>query len=212
VRSVGNGEVERKPLALICCGALAKEVRELAERRGWEADLYGASALHHSHPTRIVDAVEERLAEIRNRYDRVVVVYGDCGTAGALDEVLARYNAVRPEGPHCYEMFGGADFERLMEEETGTFFLTDWLVRNWDRVVVGSLGLDRNPALKPVFFASYRRVAYLRQSRRPELDEEAGRIAEYLGVTLEVRDVGLGELGRRLVEIVEGPAEPLAAA
>ncbi|MCC6221906.1 MAG: DUF1638 domain-containing protein [Thermoleophilia bacterium] len=205
MRSIGAPTRERKPLALVCCGALAREVRELAELRGWEADLYGASALHHLHPKRIVAAVEERLAEIRDRYERVVVVYGDCGTAGALDEVLARYDAVRPSGPHCYAMFGGVDFDRLAAEEAGTFFLTDWLVRNWELAVVRPLGLDRDPGLKPIFFESYRRVAYLRQSRRPELDLAARRIAAYLGVPLEVRDVGLGELGRELVELVEQP-------
>jgi len=121
-----------KPVALLICGALGREVKAIVDERGWAVDVYGVPALLHIYPKKIVAAVERRLAELSARYARVVVVYGDCGTAGALEPVLARYGAVSLRGPHCYEMFAGArEFERLTDEQPGTFFLTDWLVRNF---------------------------------------------------------------------------------
>jgi hypothetical protein len=190
--------------ALLACGALGREVKAIVDGRGWDVDVYGVPALHHLDPRRIVESVERRLAELAPRYERVVVVYGDCGTAGALDPVLARYGAVRLPGPHCYEMFAGAgEFERICGERPGTFFLTDWLVRSFDRAVVRPLGLDRYPELKDVYFANYTGVVYLSQLGDPRLMARAEAIAVFLGLPLEVRHVGLGELESRLAELVE---------
>jgi hypothetical protein len=186
-------------VALIVCGALGKEVRELVADRGWEVDIYGVPALLHFRPRRIVEEVERRLADIASRYERVIAVYGDCGTAGALDEVLARYGAVRLAGAHCYEMFAGAEeFASMMEAEPGTFFLTDWLVRSFDRAVVRGLGIDRFPELQPVYFGNYTRLVYLAQSPSQRLLERAREIEAWFNLPLEVRVAGLGELASRL--------------
>jgi hypothetical protein len=161
----------------------------------------------HFYPKKIVAAVERRLAELSPRYARVVVVYGDCGTAGALEPVLARYGAVSLRGPHCYEMFAGArEFERLTDEQPGTFFLTDWLVRNFERAVVRGLGLDRYPVLKDTYFRNYAGVLYLQQFPDERLRAKADQIASFLGLPLQVRRVGFGELETRLAELVERPA------
>jgi len=190
--------------ALLICGALGKEVKTLVDDRGWEVDIYGVPAMHHFYPKKIVEAVDRRLGELSSRYERVVVVYGDCGTAGALEPVLDRHGAVRVRGPHCYEMFAGsAEFERLAEEQPATFFLTDWLVRNFERVVIRGLGLDRYPDLKPVYFANYTNLVYLAQFPSASLLERAREIAMFLDLPLEVRQVGLGELETRLAQLVE---------
>lgn len=207
-RQRGRREDALRPLALVACGTLAPEVKELIRKRGWEVDLYGVPALYHLDPKKIVGAVEQTLERLVGRYDRVVVVFGDCGTAGALDRVLARFPAVRPSGPHCYEMLAGVDFRGIMDEHPGTFILTDWLVRNFERAVVSCLGLDRHPELKDTYFAHYTDLLYLRQSPAPALDEKARRIAGSLNLPLEVRDVGLGDLERRLGILVEGSAMP----
>jgi len=200
-----NGDTGRRPLGLVACGALVRNVIELTRRRGWDADVHGIAATHHLRPARIAEAVEAKLAELDGRYDRVVVVYGDCGTVGALDRVLARHGAVRPEGPHCYEMYAGDDFGPLVaERDGGTYVLTDWLVRNWERAVVRSLGLDRRPSLSGAYFGGFRRVLHLRQAPDPALDDKARGIAASLGLPLETRDTGLGDLERRLVSLVEG--------
>jgi len=192
-----------KKQALLICGALGKEVKSVVDSRGWDVDIYGVPALHHFYPKKIVEAVERRLAELSARYDRLIVVYGDCGTAGALDQVLERYGAARVRGPHCYEMFAGADFERQVDEQPATFFLTDWLVRNFERAVVRGLGLDRYPELKPVYFRHYAKLLYLAQFPDERLRAKAAEIAEFLGLPLEIRPIGLGDLETRLVELLE---------
>jgi len=192
-----------KKVALLICGALGKEVKAIVDVHGWDVDVYGVPAMHHFYPKKIVEAVDRRLAELAPRYRQVVVVYGDCGTAGALDPILARYGAVQLSGPHCYEMFAGADFARIADERPATFFLTDWLVKNFERAVVRGLGLDRYPELKPVYFHNYTDLLYLAQFADPRLVAKANEIGQYLSLPLEVRHVGFGELETRLAELVE---------
>jgi len=195
-----------KKMALLICGALGKEVKAIVDGHGWEVDVYGVPAMHHFYPRKIVEAVERRLAELAPRYGQVVVVYGDCGTAGALDPILARYGAVQLRGPHCYEMFAGADFDRIVDERPATFFLTDWLVRNFERAVVRGLGIDRYPELKAEYFRNYTDLLYLAQFPDERLLGKAREIAEYLGLPLEVRLTGLGALETRIAELVEAAA------
>jgi hypothetical protein len=192
------------PVALLICGALGKEVKAIVDQHGWDVDIYGVPAMHHFYPKKIVEAVGRRLEDLATRYARVVVVYGDCGTAGALEPILDRHKAIGLRGPHCYEMFAGsAEFERLAEEQPATFFLTDWLVRNFERAVLRGLGLDRYPDLKPIYFQHYTHLLYLAQFPTEGLREKALEIAAYLELPLEVRAVGLGELESRLTELVE---------
>jgi hypothetical protein len=190
-------------VALLICGALGKEVKTMVDEHGWKVDIYGVPAMHHFFPKKIVEAVDRKLDQLSTDYRQVVVVYGDCGTAGALEPVLERHGAIRVRGPHCYEMFAGADFDRITEERPATFFLTDWLVRNFERAVIRGLGLDRYPDLKPVYFQHYTDLLYLAQFTDPRLVEKAKEIATYLGLPLEVRHVGFGELETRLAQLVE---------
>jgi hypothetical protein len=200
--------MEPARVALLACGALARDVAEVVARCAWPVDVHGISAFHHLEPRLIVADVDRRLATLSGEYDRVVVVYGDCGTFGALDEVIARYPAVRPAGLHCYEWFAGPDFPRLQDEAVGTFFLTDWLVRNWQLAVVHGLGLDRHPELKETYFRHLSALLYLRQEADAELLAAAQVIADYLEVPLEVRDTGTGPLERVLRELVIGAPAP----
>lgn len=189
-------------VALVLCGALAREVIAIARRHGWEVGLYGVAAKEHLRPQRIAPAVEARLRALIPHHDRVAVVYGDCGSGGQLDAVLARYNVPRIAGPHCYELYAGASFEQLLEEQPGSFFLTDFLVRCFGGTVLKGLGLDRHPELRDSYFGNYTRVVYLAQEERAELLAEAERIAGWLGLPLEVRRSGYGQLEVRLVELL----------
>jgi uncharacterized protein DUF1638 len=190
--------------ALIICGALGRDVKDIINKRGWDVDVYGVSALLHLYPNRIVEELRERLHELRPRYEKLVVVYGECGTTGKLEPVLEEFGAVRLRGPHCYEMYAGeARFSEVSESKPGTFFLTDWLVRNFDRAVIRGLGLDRDPELKPMLFGNYEALLYLRQVPNPRLADKAHEIAAYLELPLEIQDVGLGELEERLAALVE---------
>jgi hypothetical protein len=195
--------------ALVICGALGKEVKDIVDRRGWDVDIYGVSALLHLYPSLIVDELRDKLHALRPHYERLVVVYGDCGMNGRLEPLLDEVGAARLRGPHCYEMFAGEErFRRVSDDKPGTFFLTDWLVRNFDRAVVRGLGLDRDPELKSMVFRNYEAVMYLRQVPNPRLAAKAKEIAAYLGLPLEIVDVGLGELEDRLAELVDAQPQP----
>lgn len=186
---------------LLCCGALAREVIALRDKHGWDAKVLAVSASLHNHPARIPDAVNGRVMEHGADFDRVLVIYGDCGTAGALDERLAEMGAERLAGPHCYEQFAGsAGFASLMEEEPGTFFLTDFLATSFDHLVLEGLGLDAHPDLREVIFRHYRRVVYLQQRQDPELIRRAEQAAQALNLPLFIRPTGYGELETRLIE------------
>ena len=201
----GRAQGAHQKTALLICGALGREVKQIVDRRNWDVDVYGVSALLHLYPSRIVDELRERLRKLRPDYDKLVVVYGDCGTTGKLEPVLEEFGAVRLRGPHCYEMYAGERrFAEIADTRPATFFLTDWLVRNFDRAVVKGLALDRHPELKPMLFGNYESVLYLRQIPNERLATKAQEIAIYLGLSLQIEDVGLGELEERLAALVEG--------
>ncbi|MCA9970266.1 MAG: DUF1638 domain-containing protein [Anaerolineales bacterium] len=188
--------------AFIICGALGREVLAIIEKHGWDAAVFGVSAVDHVFPERIAPDVEKRYLEIREQFARVIVVFGDCGSRGALDALLQKYDLERLAGPHCYEMYGGDLFQALMDEEPGTFFLTDFLVRGFRGTILKSLGLDRFPQLKEEYFRNYKRIVYLAQLPDPELVAQAQAAADYLGLPLVVRETGFGLLEARLVALM----------
>ena len=190
--------------AFIMCGALAREVMAIIDRHGWDVDLVGIPAIDHMYPERIAPDVDKRFQELRQQYDRIFILFGDCGSRGALDQLLERYDLERIDGPHCYEMYAGQGFHDLMEEEPGTFFLTDFLVRGFRGTILKGLGLDRYPELRDDYFRNYRRLVYLVQKEDPELSEKADRIAQELSLPLEIRYTGYGLLEQRLVAKMEG--------
>ena len=146
--------------------------------------------------------VERRLRELIPRFERIVVLYGDCGTSGRLDAVLERYNVPRIAGPHCYEMYGGVAFDAQMAQDPGVFFLTDFLVRGFEGTILKGLGLDRFPELRDVYFANYNRLVYLVQNEDPALLEKAQSIASTLGLPLELQRTGYGLLEQRLAALM----------
>lgn len=187
--------------AFIACGALARELLALIRANGWSVDILALPALLHNRPEHIPGAVRDRIREARGQYERIVVVYGDCGTGGRLDEVLAEEGVSRVAGPHCYEMYGHLDFDELSSAENGAFFLTDFLVREFDALVFRGLGMDRHPELRDLYFAHYRKVVYLAQQQDGALEAGARQAAARLKLPLEIRFVGYGALESRLVEL-----------
>jgi len=190
------GSTMRNPL-VIGCGALARELVDLTRRAGLPAmDLTCLPASLHNRPERIPGAVQARIRRARSDgYDRIFVAYADCGTGGLLDRVLEAEGVARLEGAHCYEVYAGrAAFAALHDRDPGTFYLTDYLVRNFDRLVVRGLGLDRHPELLPIYFGNYRRLVFLAQADDPDLAVRAAAAADQLGLAFERRLVGLGEL------------------
>jgi hypothetical protein len=188
--------------AFIACGAVAIDTAALVERHGWDADVHGISSELHMTPLDIAPAVEEKLEALLPDYDRIIVVYGDCGTGGRLDRVLERYPAVRPAGVHCFEWYAGDLYERY-HETTGTYFLTDWLVTNWERAVIKGLGLDRFPWLKEQYFGALSRVVFVRQHPDPDRETKAREIAAYMEKPLVIEDLGIEPLDRLLTPLME---------
>ena len=201
----GLGGALRRPL-VIGCGALASELVELTRRAGLPAmDLACLPGSLHNRPEQIPARVAARIRRARAEgYERIFVAYADCGTGGLLDRMLetepAAKGVARLEGAHCYEVYAGrAAFAALHDAEPGTFYLTDYLVRNFDRLVVRGLGLDRHPELLPMYFGNYRRLVYLAQTDDAELTLHAEAAAARLcGLDFERRLVGLGELAPAL--------------
>lgn len=191
-------------IGIIACGAIVRELITIANRRGWDFELTAVPAQLHNRPERIAPAVAKKLDAWANRFDRILIGYADCGTLGALDALLARYpHAVRIPGPHCYEFYGGALFDLQAERQPGTFYLTDFLARHYEGLVIESLGLDRYPDLRDAFFGNYEELLYLRQSPDQDESERARAAAARLGLAYKEVDSGLNVLEDRLVELLE---------
>ncbi|HEX7247763.1 MAG TPA: DUF1638 domain-containing protein [Actinomycetota bacterium] len=193
-------------VAFIACGAVALDTKALVDELGWDADVHGISSDLHMTPLEIAPAVEAKLEALLPKYERVIVVYGDCGTGGRLDEVLARYPAVRPAGVHCFQWYAGELYRRF-EHDIGIYFLTDWLVTNWERAVVKGLGLDRFPWLNETYFGNLSRVLFVRQHPDPEREAKAREIAAFMGKPLEIHDIGIEPLEELLVPLMEPTTE-----
>lgn len=172
---------------VLACGALAHELVRIRERNGWEQmTVQCLPASLHNTPEAIPGAVERKLDALQDGYDTVFVAYADCGTGGALDRLLERRGVERLPGAHCYEFLAGSDvFHELAAEEPGSFYLTDFLVRHFDRLVREGLGLDRHPALRDQYFGNYRKVVHLAQVEDAELEQRARAQAAWLGLAHE---------------------------
>jgi hypothetical protein len=186
------------PVLIIGCGALGRELHELRRLNGWShVTLRCLPAELHNRPERIAPALREAIAEGKREFAQVFVAYADCGSQGAIDRVVAEFGVERLPGAHCYEFLAGSDlFHALAGAEPGTFYLTDFLVRHFDRLVRRGLGLDRHPELLPQYFGNYRRLVYLSQADDPALDERARGHARFLGLAYDRRHCGFGPLNR----------------
>ena len=190
-------------ILLIACGALAHEILALKQANGWaHMDLQCLPAKLHLWPDRIVTAVEEAVRERRGEYDSIFVVYADCGTGGQLLEKCKNLGVEMVEGPHCYSFYeGNAAFAEHAETEFTSFYLTDFLVRQFDAFVWKPMGLDRHPELRDMIFGNYEKLVYQAQKDDPALDEKARDCAVRLGLEYERRFTGYGDLATTLRKV-----------
>lgn len=195
----GRGTRSTRTL-VIACGALSHEIAALRRANGWHhLVLQCLPADLHNRPERIPDAVRAQIHAAREGYARIFVAYADCGTGGRLDAVLAEEGVERIPGPHCYAFFAGADlFARLSEAEPGTLYLTDFLARHFDRLILRGLGIDRHPELEHEYFGNYRKLVYLAQREDADLLARARAAAERLQLRFEHHRTGYGDLERAL--------------
>ncbi len=193
-------------ILILACGAIAREVLAVVSLNGWRhVDVRCLPAKLHSTPDRIPAAVDAKLTELKDAYERVFVAYADCGTGGALDPVLEHHDVERLPGAHCYGFLAGNDaWDAMQEDEPATFYLTDFLARHFDALVVRGLKLDAHPELLPLMFGNYRRLVYLAQTDDTDLDARAERAAAFLGLAYERRRTGYGELVPSLTRFAQG--------
>ncbi len=191
-------------MLVIACGALAHEITALRRANGWERlDVRCLPAELHNRPEKIPGAVRELIRASRAGYRRIFVAYADCGTGGRLDQVLREEGVERIPGAHCYEFFATAPvFAALADAEPGTFYLTDFLLRHFDRLVLQGLGLDRHPELFSAYFGNYRKLVYLAQAPDPASSARAAAIAARMGWQYEQRLTGYGALAASLAALV----------
>jgi Protein of unknown function (DUF1638) len=191
--AAGDGRV-----LVVACGAIAREVLAVIRLNGWtHVTLQCLPGKLHNTPREIAGKVDAKLteAEASGAYDQMFVAYGDCGTAGALDDVCAAHGVDRLPGDHCYGFFAGVDaFAAMHEDNPFTFYLTDFLCRHFDRLVVQGLRIDVHPELLPMYFGNYRRLVYLSQTVDAELVERGRAAASFLGLEFEHRPSGYGDL------------------
>lgn len=185
---------------IIACGALAREIVALRTANQWQhmavqclpADL-------HNRPEKIAPAVREKIRANRDAFSSIFVAYADCGTGGLLDAVLAEEGVERIPGAHCYEFYAGAEvFQALSDAELGTFYLTDFLLKHFDRLIMRGMGIDKHPQLLPVYFGNYKKLTYLAQLDNPQCREEGRLAAQRLGLAYEYRVTGYGDLASSL--------------
>ena len=192
-----------EPILVIACGALAREINALKNLHGWEhLHMKCIDAKLHFWPEKIAAELRERIRRYKNEYATIYVAYAECGTAGEIDKIIEEENLQRLPGAHCYQFFAGAEaFAEMADDEPGTFYLTDFLVRHFWKLVVVALGLDKHPELRDDYFGNYKRVVYLAQTPDETLLAEARKAAEYLRLDFEHVHTGYGELESSLQSV-----------
>ena len=189
-----------KEILIIGCGAIAHEVREIIELNNWDnVRLQCLNADLHNTPKILPAKIKESIDSNINDYSKIFLAYADCGTGGLIDSILKDYDIERLDGAHCYEFYSGSSvFKELSEKEIGTFYLTDFLVKNFDRLVIDGLGIQKYPSLKEDYFKNYKNVVYLAQKQDNVLESKARECADYLNLEFSTLFTGLNNLENQL--------------
>ena len=187
---------QSSPILIIACGALAQEIVQLQTLNGWNhLHLKCLDADLHNRPHLIAGKLREKIAQHRNEYNNIFVAYADCGSGGEIDRVLEDENIERLPGAHCYSFFAGEQrFKEISEQELGSFYLTDFLAKHFERLVIKGLKLDQHPELRDQYFGNYTRVVYLSQEDNPSVRSLAKNAALFLGLDFEHEHCGYGDL------------------
>ncbi len=190
--------LKKSKQAIIACGALANEILHLIRLNGLDnLQLFCLPAQLHLQPSKIVPRLQTKIAELRGKgFEKIYIGYGDCGTGGALDKLIAEdENLERIAGEHCYEFFSGSShFLELVERELRSFYLTDYLARFFDTIVIKGFKIDKHPELQELLFGNYNKIVYLAQTENKMLDDLAEKAAIRLGLDYQRVQVGYGLL------------------
>lgn len=201
--SARDKRITARKVHVIACGAIAREILAITKINSLDhIDLHCLPAIYHSYPQKIAPALREAIADARSRgFETIFIGYADCGTGGEIDRICKSEGIERLSGPHCYSFFSGNEAFAARDDDITSFFLTDFLARQFESFVIVPLGLDRHPELKEMYFGNYRKVVYLSQEEDPVLQEKAKAAADYLGLDYEYRHTGYGDLARELLAV-----------
>ncbi|MBN9055947.1 MAG: DUF1638 domain-containing protein [Rhizobiales bacterium] len=201
LESPSDERAKAEKVRVIACGAIAREVLAIRDANGLgHIDLQCLPVIWHAHPEKIAPGVEKAIEEARAEgFSRIFVGYADCGTGGLLDKVCEHHGVERIAGPHCYSFFAGNEAFAAKDDDVTSFFLTDFLARQFRAFVIEPLGLDRHPQLKDMYFGNYTKLVYLSQIEDEALQRKAKEAADYLGLVYEYRYTGYGDLTGELL-------------
>ena len=195
-----------RPIEIVACGALAGHIRDIASRRGWQVTVRPLAAALHNRPQHIKSNAERLIKAAQASGAKAVLAYADCGTYGALDSLATKAGVSRLPGLHCYDLYAGEQaIEQLFAEQPGTYLLTDYLIKSWQRSVIEPLGLDRHPELWTDYFGHYTRLVWLSQEATPDLEKQATRIAQQFNLPLTCVPTGTRRLEEALAPQIEPP-------
>ena len=191
---------KKQKTLIIGCGAIAYEIKQIIELNNWEnVTLKCLNANLHNHPKKIPEKIQKIIESNQRNYSKIFLAYADCGTGGMIDKIVKNYGIQRLKGAHCYEFFSGSNlFRDINSKEIGTFYLTDFLVKHFDRLVIDGLGISKHPHLKKEYFKNYKRVVYLAQNPTTALKSKAKRCADILNLEFSIQYTGLDELSNQL--------------
>ena len=185
--------MKNKDILIIGCGAIAHEINEIIKLNNWNnVNLQCLNADLHNTPKRLPTKIKETIESNLKEYSKIFLAYADCGTGGLIDSMLKNYGIERLEGAHCYEFYAGSRlFKDLSDREIGTFYLTDFLVKNFKRLIIDGLGISKHPSLKDEYFKNYKNIVYLAQKHDNDLELKAKDCANYLNLEYSVHYTGL---------------------
>ena len=185
--------MKNKDILIIGCGAIAHEINEIIKLNNWNnVNLQCLNADLHNTPKKLPTKIKETIESNLKEYSKIFLAYADCGTGGLIDSMLKNYDIERLEGAHCYEFYAGSRlFKDLSDREIGTFYLTDFLVKNFKRLVIDGLGISKHPSLKDEYFKNYKNIVYLAQKHDNDLELKAKDCANYLNLEYSVHYTGL---------------------
>ena len=190
-------------ILVIACGALAKEITALIRMNNWtHLQLRYLPAKLHNEPNKIPQNIRKNLITAQNKFSQIFIGYADCGTGGKLDNLLEEFGVQRLPGAHCYEFFSSNQtFSKMLEEEPGSFFLTDFLVKSFEKLIWQGLKINSHPELLNIYFRHYKRLVYLAQTESQALQTKAQEIAQRLGLNYLYRFTGYGALTPALSDL-----------
>ena len=192
--------MKNKEILIIGCGAIAHEINEIIKLNNWNnVNLQCLNADLHNTPKKLPTKIKETIESNLKEYSKIFLAYADCGTGGLIDSMLKNYDIERLEGAHCYEFYAGSRlFKDLSDREIGTFYLTDFLVKNFKRLIIDGLGISKHPSLKDEYFKNYKNIVYLAQKHDNDLELKAKDCANYLNLEYSVHYTGLGNFEDQL--------------